>query len=236
MRELDAGLLRLADEIGLGQLQPVADLDRHAVAGRRVDHPLDPLGRPERVVFLDEHVGQVGRVGVDIDRLVVEDLFDRPHEQFHESLLVGDIDFLGHPEPRPAAAMIDDRHGVGEDVIELGDGLFGEQRRPFAALGLHADEARLACQLLDVVVDALIVGDGEVHAAVGRDAVEDARLATVRQGFFQGEIALEMDVVVDEGKAALPQLCHLSIDLIAFDGVLHIGSSALKVLKSQALE
>ncbi len=123
------------------------------------------------------------------------------------------FDFLGHPESRPAAAMIDDRHGVGEDIIELRDGLLGEQRRPFAALGLHAHEARLALQLLEVVVDALIVGDGEFQAAVGRDAVEDPRLAAVFQGLFQREIALEMDVVVDEGKTTADEPTKLRIAL-----------------------
>ena len=36
--ELDARLLGLLDEGRLGQAKPVADLDGHAVAGRRVDH------------------------------------------------------------------------------------------------------------------------------------------------------------------------------------------------------
>ena len=44
---------------------------------------------------------------------------------------------------------------------------------------------------------------GNFSSAVGRDAVEHARLAAVREGLFQREIALEVDVVVDEGKAGV---------------------------------
>ena len=88
------------------------------------------------------------------------------------------------------------------------------KRRPFAAFGLHADKARLAFHLLNVIVNALVVGDGEVQAAVGRDAVEDAGLAAVLQGLFQREIALEVDVVVDEGKVFSAQLLQLLIGSI----------------------
>ena len=93
---------------------------------------------------LIDNVGQVGRIGVDVDRLVIENPLDGPHEQFHEGLLVGNIDLLGNPQPGSLAAVVHNGHGIGKDVVELCDGFLGEQGRPLAALGLHADEARLA--------------------------------------------------------------------------------------------
>ena len=136
------------------------------------------------VVLLGQHVGQIGRIDVDVDRLVVEDVDDRPHQQLHERLLVRDIDLVLDPEPGPSAAMVDDRHGVGEDVIELGDGLLGEQPQPLAAFGLHADEDRLALEAGDVALDAGVVGDGELQPAVGGNAVLDAVAAAEGHRLF----------------------------------------------------
>src|SRR5689334_6838209 len=69
----------------------------------------------------------------------------------------------GEPEPHTPAAIVKDGHGIGEDVIELRDGLFRKQVYPFAAFGLHGDEGRHAFHAFKVIANTGVVGDGEIQ-------------------------------------------------------------------------
>jgi hypothetical protein len=83
------------------------------------------------------------------------------------------------------SAVVGDGHGIGEDVIELGNGLFREEFHPFAAFGLHRDKGGLALHGFEVVVDAGIVGDREIQAAIDGDAVENACLPGKLESFIE---------------------------------------------------
>ena len=217
-RELDARRLRPANEVGLRQPQLVADLDGHVPRRRRVDNPLQPLGGPQRVVLLGDHLRQIRRIHVDVDRLVGQYVDDGPRQQFHEGLLVGHVDFILEPQPRPLPAMIDDRHAVGEDVVEAGQGLLREQLGPLAALGLHADEGRPARHPLHILLDAAVVGDGKLQPAVGGDAVEDTGLLAVGDRLLGRQPALEMDVQIHERKALAVEFRDLGVDGVGSGG------------------
>jgi hypothetical protein len=67
--------------------------------------------------------------------------------------------------------MIDDGHGVGEHVVELGNGRFGKKLWPFSSFSLHADEDGLALQAGYKPINTMVVRNGELQPAVRSNAV-----------------------------------------------------------------
>ena len=94
--------------------------------------------------------------------------------------------------------VVEDRHAVGEHVIEARHRRGRKQLRPLAALRLHADEHRLPGQRLQEGVDAGVVGDREAEAAIGRDAVVEAGLEHVLDDLLHRQPALEVGVEIHQ--------------------------------------
>ena len=101
------------------------------------------------------------------------------------------------PEASAEAGLVAEGHGVSKAVVEAGHGFLRGEGHPLAAFALEGDVAWLAFHGFEICVDAGVVVDREVEAAVDGDTVEDALAAGVGEGLLDGETALEMDVVVD---------------------------------------
>ena len=142
-------------------------------------------------------LGQEGGVGVDVDGLVHHAL-DAVDVHLHEGLRVGEVAHLFRdPEAAAVAVVVAEGHGVGEAVVEAGDGFGRGEGHPLAAFALQSHVAGLALHGLEVVVDAVVVVHREAEAAVDGDAVVDAEAARVGESLLEGEAALQVHVVVD---------------------------------------
>ena len=176
------------------------DFDGHVIADGGVDDLLHALGRPEGVVVVGDNGRQEGGVGVNVDGLGVHDGYDAVDEGVHEDLRVVPFDFFRDPESHAVALLIRPGHGVGEDVVEFGDDLRGEEGDPFAAFGLHGLINGLTFEGLVVSQQRQVVSDGETQAAVAGDAEFGAVGFGDGDGFVKGEAAFEVDVIVDKLK------------------------------------
>ena len=110
--------------------------------------------------------------------------------------------------------MIDDRHRVGEHVIEAGDRLLRKEPRPFPPFGLHADKDRLSLHFLKKVFDAAVVGHGKAEPAVDGDAIAETDPLGMGDRLAHSQAALEVDVEIDQGKAGLLQAGDLGVKFL----------------------
>ena len=145
----------------------------------------------------------------------------RSHVHLHEGLGVGEVAHLFFDvEAAAVAGVVAEGHGVGKAVVEAGDGFGRGEGHPLAAFALQGDVAGLALHGFEIVVDARVVVDREVEAAVDGDAVDDAEAAGVGEGLLEREAALEVDVIVDDRVVVFAEDHGLAVEIVD-DG--HVG-------------
>ena len=206
--EFDAARLGGPDDVKGRNAVARVDFQGDVVFFQHVQDAVHALRRPEGVVFGLQDARQEGRVGIDIGRLIGQDQYGLVHEVVHV-LLLGDaveMNLLGAVDAGVAALVVDDGHRVREEVFENAQGVLGEGLRPFAAFALHAEEEGLAADLVVVGMDFGVVREHATHAALAGircHAVVDAIIHGHCVGHLLGQVALEVDVVVDDGEVRL---------------------------------
>ena len=224
--ELCAGGFRLFDERSAGNLIAVVDLDGDVVFDGSGDDLASAVRGPEGFVVGGDLLRKERGIGVDVDGLAhdAEDAFD---QHVHKGLCVGDgADFIVDPETHALAVIVSEGHGIGEDVIEAGNGCGRDKRAPFAAFCLQGDEAGLAFHRAEILLDTVVAVHGKAEAAVDGDAVVDAEAAGVFERLLDCESALEMHVVVDDGIVFGGETDDFAIEVVDFwaVGVCGFGS------------
>ena len=132
------------------------------------------------------------------------------HEAVHERLAVGHLHPLfdiGLPQLDPPAVFAGEGHGIGQDVIQFGQGRPREAARPIAILGLHTLVHALAVELLHISPQLVVIAQhhGVVvlsGARVFDDAEGDPPLPRERQYLLDAAL-VQMNVEVDEREIQL---------------------------------
>ena len=77
------------------------------------------------------------------------------------------IDLL-RPIDTTDASFIDNRHAVGEEVVEDAKCLWGELRDPATALTLHTEQEGMILYFVVIGIDLLVVGQHTAYTALAR--------------------------------------------------------------------
>lgn len=208
--ELDAAGLGPLDDVEAGDAVPRVDFQGDMVLFQDIQDTVHALRRPEPVIVPLQGIGKERRIGVDVRRLIGQDQHGLVNQVVHVRLGADAVeeDLLGAVDAGKAPLMVDDGHCVCEEIFKDAEGLLRECGGPSASLALHPEQEGLAADLIVVGIYLGIVGEHPAHAAlagVGCHSVVDAVVHAHRMGHLLGEVALEVDVVVDDREVALLQ-------------------------------
>ena len=138
------------------------------------------------------------------------------------------IDLLG-PIDTADASLIDNRHAIGEKVVEDAERLRRELRDPATALTLHTEQEGVVLHLIVIVIHLLVVGQHTTNTAlarVGGDTIINTVVHGEAMRLLLGEAALQVHVPIDHREVLLLQ---------ADDGIVLLVDGGQRVVRIRGI-
>ena len=157
--------------------------------------------RPVLVVIMRHSIGQEGRVGINVGRLVGQNqdcLVDKVVHILFKRNVIKEC-FFGPVDARITSLVVYDGHGVGKQVIENPQGFLRESCRPFASLTLYTAQEWHPFYFIKIVVHFFVIGQHTSYASfsgIGGDTIVDTVIHGHGVCHFLRQPSFQVNVIV----------------------------------------
>ena len=161
----------------------------------------DFTGQGYGVVIMCHSIGQEGRVGINVGRLVGQNkdcLVDKVVHILFKRNVIKEC-FFGPVDARITSLVVYDGHGVGKQVIENPQGFLRESCRPFASLTLYTAQEWHPFYFIKIVVHFFVIGQHTSYASfssIGGDTIVDTVIHGHGVCHFLRQPSFQVNVIV----------------------------------------